>query len=89
MVARVMECPAFFIFETADPECPPFMRAVAALPMDGPGRHWMSYGATPEEASEKLRAFWAKTELGRPPKKPRKPKAGAIDGVSDDDFDVI
>lgn len=66
-------------YTTSDPDAPEHMRCAAALDQSGPGMHWITFGATPQEAQAKLQAFLAP--------KPRKPKA--VEDASEDPGDVI
>lgn len=85
-----MTVPPIFLYTTDDPAAPAHLRACAAMDQSGPGMHWISFGATGEEAADKLRAFWLKAEAKKPRKPPRKsPEAAAASDIAPDDDEVI
>ncbi len=54
--------PPIFTYRTEDPDAPARLRCAAAMDQTAPGRHWVAFGATEDEARAKLAGFWDKAE---------------------------
>ena len=54
--------PPIYTFAADNPETPARIRYAAAMDQSGPGMHWICFGATREEARDKLKRFWDEHE---------------------------
>lgn len=57
-----MNHPPIFTYASDNPETPARIRYAAAMDQSGPGMHWICFGATREEARDKLRVVWLQAE---------------------------
>lgn len=80
--------PQIYTYAADNPETPARIRYAAGMDQSAPGLHWIAFGATREEARDKLARLWTEHEARKPKPGPKR-KAAEGETPADDEPEEI